>query len=189
MARLDKADILELTVSQLTSLQNHQRSVSLATDVDGYKRGFKDCARETIRYLTATQSLDTDSLFRVNNHLQSCYLEKTRGIPNVPQPPTDVSSVHASTVPRDIQQTGDHNSSFQHQQSFYRPVQQARVAQHVPCANGQIYSDYQFYHPCNDSVDTSLNSSGNMSIDSSSSVTPEKVVPCESTEEDVWRPW
>ena len=180
MARLDKADILELTVSQLTSLQNQQRSVSLATDVDGYKRGFKDCARETIRYLTATQSLDTDSLFRVNNHLQSCYLEKTRGTPNVSHP-TDVPSAHVSTKRSDIRQTID--------QSLYGPVTHPSVARTIPGAHGQFYSDYQFNHPCNDSVDTSLNSSCNMSIDSSSSVTPEKVVSCQSTEDEVWRPW
>ena len=188
MARLDKADILELTVSQLTSLQNQQRSVSLATDVDGYKKGFKDCARETIRYLTATQSLDTDSLFRVNNHLQSCYLEKTRGAPYVTRS-TEVPSAHASTVQSDIQQTCDRNSNIPHQQSFYGPVTQSRVAQPVPGAFGQFYSDYQYCHPCNDSVDTSLNSSCNMSLDSSSSVTPEKVVPYQSAEDDVWRPW
>ena len=180
MSRLDKADILELTVSQLTSLQNQQRSVSLATDVDGYKRGFKDCARETIHYLTATQSLDTDSLFRVNNHLQSFYLEKTRGTPNVSHH-TNAPSAHVSTKRSDIRQAID--------QSFYGLVTHPSVPQTIPGAHGQNYSDYQFYHLCNDSVDTSLNSSGNMSLDSISSVTPEKVVPYESTEDDMWRPW
>ena len=170
-------------MSQLTTLQNQQRSISLATEVDGYKKGFKDCARETIRYLTSAQALDTDSLFRLNNHLQSCYLEKTGRALNASYP------AHISTVRSDIQQAGEVNSKLTHQQSLYGPVTQSRVVQPVPCDYGQFSSEYQYYHPCNDSVDSSLNSSCNMSLDSSTSITPEKVVPYQSTEDDVWRPW
>ena len=175
-------------MSQLTTLQNQQRSISLATEVDGYKKGFKDCARETIRYLTSAQALDTDSLFRLNNHLQSCYLEKTGRAPNASYP-TEVPSAHISTVRSDIQQAGETNSKLTHHQLFYGPVTQSRVVQPVPGDYGQFSAEYQYYHPCNDSVDSSLNSSCNMSLDSSTSIAPEKVVPYQSTEDDVWRPW
>ena len=98
-------------------------------------------------------------------------------------------SENATTVQSDIQATGDRNIKIPHQQSFYGPITQSGVAQPVPGAYRHFYSDYQYYHPCNDSVDTSLNSSCNMSLDSSSSVTPEKVVPYQSADDDVWRPW
>ena len=103
--------------------------------------------------------------------------------------PTEVLSANSSIIRSDIQQTGDYNSNVPHQQSFYGPVTQSRVERHVASDYGQFSSEYQYYHPCNDSVDTSLNSSCNMSLDSSSSITPEKVVPCQSAEDDVWRPW
>ena len=86
--------------------------------------------------------------------------------------PTDFPSAHVSTKRSDILQAID--------QSFYGHVT-PNVARTIP--------DYQYYHLCNDSVDTSLNSSCNMSVDSSSSITPEKVVPYERREDDMWRPW
>ncbi|XP_052767935.1 enhancer of split mgamma protein-like [Mya arenaria] len=53
MTRVDKADILELTVFHLTRLQQRQRAVSIATDATedafsatSYQTGYRDCARE-----------------------------------------------------------------------------------------------------------------------------------------------
>lgn len=186
MARLDKADILELTVRQLTTLWHQQRSVSLATEVDGYKKGFKDCARETIRYLSSTQALDTDSVFHLNNHLQSCYMEKTRKTSSMSHF-DGVQHAHVITSPNDRQSTG-HDNNMKSNPSLYGRVTSSSIAQPVP--DNYYSNEYQLYcHPCNDSLDTSLNSSCNMSLDSSSNLTPEKVVPYQAAEGDVWRPW
>ena len=183
MARLDKADILELTVKQLTTLSHQQRSTSLATQVDGYKKGFKDCARETINYLSASQSLDMNSLFQLNNHLQSCYMEKTGRTPITPHPAT-VGMVCASTTPSEIPTPRDfvHSHSYMINEKMKLPSD-TRFGQNN--YNGYEQNLYSY----SDSVDTSLNSSCNMSLDSSSNITPEKVVPYQSLEEDVWRPW
>ena len=182
MARLDKADILELTVKQLTTLSHQQRSTSLATHVEGYKKGFKDCARETINYLSASQSLDMNSLYQLNNHLQSCYMEKTGRIPNTPHPAT-VGMVCASTTPSEIPTSRDFDSHFYLMNEKMKATGDTRFGR-----NNYIGYEQSLYS-YSDSVDTSLNSSCNMSLDSSFNVTPEKVVPYQSSDEDVWRPW
>ena len=220
MSRLDKADILELTVVHLTTLEHQQRSVTMATEVNGYKKGFKDCAGETITYLSSTRSLNTDTLFQLNNHLQSSYLQKTRQAPSASHP-AGVTTAHVSSQP-DLSPASD-ISLYQAQNSSYCiPVSES--GRGVSLTHGGYHGYDQFhtqtcFNPCNVSVDTSFNSSCNMSLDSSSVVTPEKLLPdldlnfssvvtpekllpCQDTDmsldsssfetpekEDVWRPW
>ena len=191
MARLDKADILELTVSHLTTIEHQQRSVSLATAADQYKKGFKDCARETFNYLSTAKALDTGSLQQLNNHLQSCYMEKT-GRTSSYQHPAEAVSAHAGSR-RDVTQPRD---TFPYSSVTIQPSSHAfhGLTVVVPSASGnygneQYYREYEYYNKCDDSVDTSFNSTCNMSLDCSSNVTPEKVVPSSNTDDDVWRPW
>ena len=213
MSRLDKADILELTVGHLTTLEHQQRSVTLATEVDGYKKGFKDCARETINYLSSTRSLDTDTLFQLNNHLQSSYLQKTRQAPSASYP-ADVSSAHVSLQPDgSASANNDINSYVTQNSSHCKPI--SEYISGVSFVSGDYYGCDQFYKQTaysqyNGSVDTSLNSTCDMSLDSSSLTTPEKLLPVQginmsldssavetpekvsrytSVIEDVWRPW
>ena len=212
MSRLDKADILELTVGHLTTLEHQQRSVTLATEVNGYKKGFKDCARETINYLSSTRSLDTDTLFQLNNHLQSSYLHKTRQAPSTSYP-ADVSSAHASLQPDDSASANYVNLYVTQNSSYCKPI--SEYVGGVSLGSGDYYGCDQFYkQPAysqyNGSEDTSLNSTCDMSLDSSSLTTPEKLLPVQGIDvsldssavetpekvsrytsviEDVWRPW
>ena len=196
MSRLDKADILELTVVHLTTLEHQQRSVTMATEVNGYKKGFKDCARETITYLSSTRSLDTDTLFQLNNHLQSSYLQKTRQAPSASYP-AEVTTAHASSQP-DSSPASD-ISLYQAQNSSYCiPISEYGSGISLTPGGYHGYDQFQVIHnPCNDSVDTSFNSPCNMSLDSSAVATPEKLLPVQDTNmsldsssvEDVWRPW
>ena len=207
MSRLDKADILELTVGHLTTLEHQQRSVTMATEASGYKKGFKDCARETITYLSSTRFLDTDTLFQLNNHLESSYLQKTRQPQSAPYPaeviPAHVSSQPDSTSASDIPSYQAQNSSYCTSISEY--------GSGISLTPGGYHGYDQFqscYNQCNIGVDTSFNSSCNMSLDSSAVATPEKLLPVQvinmsldssSVEtpekldqcinEDVWRPW
>ena len=219
MSRLDKADILELTVVHLTTLEHQQKSVTMATEVNGYKKGFKDCARETITYLSSTRSLDTDTLFQLNNHLQSSYLQKTRQAPSASYP-AKVIPAHASSQRDSTSSTGI--SLYQAQNSSYcTPTSEYGSGVSLTPGGYHGYDQFQScYNPCNSSVDTSLNSSCNMSLDSSAVVTPEKLLPAQDINvsldsssvetpeklvdsssvetpakldqciiEDVWRPW
>ena len=218
MSRLDKADILELTVGHLATLEHQQRSVTMATEVNGYKKGYKDCARETISYLSSTRFLDTDTLFQLNNHLQSSYLQKTRQAPSASYP-AEVTTAHASSQP-DSKSASDIPSYQAQNSSYCTSTSEYRSGVSLTPGGYQGYDQFQAcYNPCNVSVDTSLNSSCNMSLDSSSVATPEKLLPDQDLnfstvvtpekllsgqntdmsldsssletpeKEDVWRPW
>ena len=160
-------------MGRLTTLDHQQRSTRLANDIDGYKQGFKDCARETIRFLSSTRSVDTTVINRLNSHLHSSYIERTKRTADASLP------VHATRA----------------HDNFSVPLRISDVT------NPKVYPltdcvDYYekcygqgCYTPCNDSVDTSLNSSNNMSLDSSDNCSPEKVDAYQSVSDDLWRPW
>ena len=173
MGRLDKADLLELTVSRLATLTHQQRSSSLAKDISGYKKGFKDCARDTFHFLSRSQSIDTDSVNKLNNHIRSYYIEKSKRVPDTSYPEV----IYAHTVSRHI--SG----------AVVQPtVQLTGLSDNYSC--DLYYRRHYYCHPGNDSVNTSLNSSCDMSLDSSSNSSPEKEVPIQQTVSgDVWRPW
>ncbi|XP_045162079.2 transcription factor HES-2-like [Mercenaria mercenaria] len=77
MTRVDKADILELTVFHLAQLQQQQRSVTMATEAAAFSAGYKACARDAVTYLAnnKTSSAVTGSL---STHLHSSYLMHSR---------------------------------------------------------------------------------------------------------------
>lgn len=191
MARLDKADILELTVNHLTNLKHQHRSISLATAAESYKKGFKDCVRETFSYLSSTQALDADSLHRLNNHLHTCYTEKTKGTTSVSRNVhvhlEEVNTAHVSKR-SDVYLGTDSNwtrSSFHAQSSVL-------TTDHDYSTCEQYYNRRDYYAKLNDSVDTSFNSSYNtslISLDSSSCSTPEKTVSTQGVGDNLWRPW
>jgi hairy-and-enhancer-of-split protein len=76
--KLEKADILELTVKHLRTLQNQQQQhqqMSQGADVNStgkYRAGFMECANEVIRFLKQSQSFSDDIKGRVVGHLASC---------------------------------------------------------------------------------------------------------------------
>ncbi|KAH3785701.1 hypothetical protein DPMN_163795 [Dreissena polymorpha] len=71
MTRVDKADILDLTVLHLQQLQQRHRSVSMATESIAYTSGFQACAREIITYLTSQKSADMKTIKALSDHLQA----------------------------------------------------------------------------------------------------------------------
>ena len=187
MARLDKADILEMTVGHLTTLLDQQRSVTLATTVEGYKKGFKDCARETFCYLSYTHALDNKSLNQLNTHLQTTYLRKThRGAASCPtMNMAEATYAHASST-QDIHTTGWYSYTRLYHSSASTQFHNSAISRQN--VSGHVQRANYMNSTSNDSFDSSLNSSSNMSLDSSSSTTPEKIVPGQSSDE-VWRPW
>ncbi|XP_052256476.1 enhancer of split mgamma protein-like [Dreissena polymorpha] len=82
MTRVDKADILDLTVFHLTTVQHHQRSATMATEAAAYNAGFKDCFREVMTYLSACKVTDVSSAYNLSAHLHQTLTEKIRFNPN-----------------------------------------------------------------------------------------------------------
>ncbi|KAG6444607.1 uncharacterized protein LOC115439874 [Manduca sexta] len=74
-SKLEKADILELTVKHLQTLQRQQLAAAIAADpavLQRFKSGFGDCAVEVRRYLSRLASVPTGLRHRLGNHLNSC---------------------------------------------------------------------------------------------------------------------
>ncbi|XP_028166957.1 uncharacterized protein LOC114357521 [Ostrinia furnacalis] len=74
-SKLEKADILELTVKHLQTLQRQQLAAAIAADpavLQRFKAGFGDCAVEVRRYLSRLASVPTGLRHRLGNHLHSC---------------------------------------------------------------------------------------------------------------------
>lgn len=70
-SKLEKADILEMTVKHLQNLQRQQAAISAATDpsvVSKFRAGFSECATEVGRY----PGLDPVVKRRLLQHLATC---------------------------------------------------------------------------------------------------------------------
>ncbi|XP_075167271.1 deadpan [Haematobia irritans] len=73
--KLEKADILEMTVKHLQSVQRQQLNMALQTDptvIHKFKTGFSECAEEVNRYISQLDGVDEAVRQRLNGHLRSC---------------------------------------------------------------------------------------------------------------------
>ncbi|XP_054160701.1 transcription factor HES-4-like [Oppia nitens] len=74
-SKLEKADILEMTVRHLQSVQRQQMATAISTDpsvLNKYRAGFNECATEVGRYINRIDGVDTTLRQRVVNHLNVC---------------------------------------------------------------------------------------------------------------------
>nr|KAG5710101.1 hypothetical protein BaRGS_030177 [Batillaria attramentaria] len=74
-SKLEKADILELTVKHLRALQRQQAAGVMTSDpnvVSKYRAGFNECAKEVIRYMGSVRDVNDDVKERVVGHLAGC---------------------------------------------------------------------------------------------------------------------
>ena len=72
MSKLDKADILELTVSYLRHIQHQQKSVAMATNCSvkqEYTAGYREAVRETLSFLQSGSSESTYAQSYINSNL------------------------------------------------------------------------------------------------------------------------
>lgn len=74
-SKLEKADILELTVKHLRALQRSQAAGVMTQDpivVSKYRAGFNECAKEVVRYMGSVREVNEDIKDRVLGHLAGC---------------------------------------------------------------------------------------------------------------------
>lgn len=74
-SKLEKADILEMTVKHLQNLQRHQMAIAVATDptvMTKFRSGFNECATEVARYVNRIDGVDRTIRQRLVNHLRHC---------------------------------------------------------------------------------------------------------------------
>ncbi|XP_055536571.1 protein deadpan-like isoform X2 [Wyeomyia smithii] len=83
-SKLEKADILDLTVKHLQDIERRKLTIAMAVDpgvVDKFKTGFNECIEEIDKYLNNVPGVDNGMKQRVSNHLKN-YLRFQR----FPQP-------------------------------------------------------------------------------------------------------
>ncbi|XP_063989744.1 transcription factor HES-4-A-like [Diachasmimorpha longicaudata] len=74
-SKLEKADILEMTVKHLQTVQRQQLSTAVSTDpavLSKFRSGFSECAGEVSRYVNHLENIDSVVKQRLMNHLNGC---------------------------------------------------------------------------------------------------------------------
>uniref|UniRef100_A0A7N8XDC9 Transcription factor HES-1-B-like n=1 Tax=Mastacembelus armatus TaxID=205130 RepID=A0A7N8XDC9_9TELE len=74
-SKLEKADILEMTVKHLRNLQRLQISAAVTTDpsvLGKYRAGFSECVGEVTRFLSTCEGVNSEVRTRLLSHLAVC---------------------------------------------------------------------------------------------------------------------
>ncbi|XP_015605337.1 protein hairy [Cephus cinctus] len=74
-SKLEKADILEMTVKHLQTVQRQQLSTAVATDpavLTKFRTGFSECATEVSRYVSHLENVEPAVKQRLVSHLNNC---------------------------------------------------------------------------------------------------------------------
>nr|CAD7430225.1 unnamed protein product [Timema monikensis] len=74
-SKLEKADILEMTVKHLQTVQRQQLTVAMTTDpgvLHKFKTGFNECAGEVSRYIGRMEGVESEVKQRLIGHLANC---------------------------------------------------------------------------------------------------------------------
>ncbi|XP_048375492.1 transcription factor HES-4 [Sphaerodactylus townsendi] len=94
-SKLEKADILEMTVKHLRNLQRAQMTAALTADptvLGKYRAGFNECMNEVTRFLSTCEGVNTDVRSRLLNHLSACLGQIVAMNYPPPPPPPPASS-------------------------------------------------------------------------------------------------
>ncbi|XP_069771398.1 hairy-related 9 isoform X2 [Narcine bancroftii] len=96
-SKLEKADILEMTVKHLRNLQRVQMTALTAdpTVLGKYRAGFNECMNEVTRFLSSCEGVNADVRSRLLSHLSSCMGHMVAmNYPQVAANPAPVPSGH-----------------------------------------------------------------------------------------------
>ncbi|XP_077106138.1 transcription factor HES-4 [Ranitomeya variabilis] len=94
-SKLEKADILEMTVKHLRNLQRVQMTAALTADpsvLGKYRAGFNECMNEVTRFLSTCEGVNTEVRTRLLGHLSSCLGQIVAM--NYQQPPPSSQALH-----------------------------------------------------------------------------------------------
>ncbi|NXX06498.1 HES1 factor, partial [Larus smithsonianus] len=102
-SKLEKADILEMTVKHLRNLQRAQMTAALSADptvLGKYRAGFNECMNEVTRFLSTCEGVNTDVRTRLLSHLSACLGQIVAM--NYPPPPSS-QPAHLAQQPLHVQ--------------------------------------------------------------------------------------
>ncbi|NXK36205.1 HES1 factor, partial [Piprites chloris] len=102
-SKLEKADILEMTVKHLRNLQRAQMTAALSADptvLGKYRAGFNECMNEVTRFLSTCEGVNTDVRTRLLSHLSACLGQiVAMNYPPPPPPPPSAQPAHLAQQP------------------------------------------------------------------------------------------
>ncbi|KAJ7324612.1 hypothetical protein JRQ81_017632 [Phrynocephalus forsythii] len=103
-SKLEKADILEMTVKHLRNLQRAQMTAALNSDptvLGKYRAGFNECMNEVTRFLSTCEGVNTEVRTRLLGHLAGCMSQINAMNYPSPHPPPQVAALQpqATSVP------------------------------------------------------------------------------------------
>ncbi|CAN7986314.1 unnamed protein product [Ixodes hexagonus] len=196
-SKLEKADILEMTVKHLQQLQRQQAARSIVTDCsvsDKFRAGFRECAAEVGRYLGRMDGLEPALRQRLMGHLAS----RVTDLATPPPSPSEESHFFNSRSNGSLQllptrlPTGEIAFLLpqQSQLSVYAPVS-------PPATPGLTTSSPGIMSPA--SSDRSMSSPSPVSSPVQYGAMPQPhqlqqhhinhQIPVKVEDEGVWRPW
>lgn len=104
-AKLEKADVLEMTVRHLRSLRRGRAAAALGADpavLGKYRAGFHECLAEVRRFLAGCEGVPADVRSRLLGHLAACLGQlRPLGRPAAPPPSAEAPApeVHPGRPP------------------------------------------------------------------------------------------
>ncbi|XP_053137547.1 transcription factor HES-4 [Hemicordylus capensis] len=106
-SKLEKADILEMTVKHLRNLQRAQMTAALSADptvLGKYRAGFNECMNEVTRFLSTCEGVNTDVRSRLLGHLSACLgqIVAMNYPPPPPPPPPSATSGQPAHLPQPL---------------------------------------------------------------------------------------
>ncbi|XP_071431664.1 transcription factor HES-4 isoform X1 [Pithys albifrons albifrons] len=105
-SKLEKADILEMTVKHLRNLQRAQMTAALSADptvLGKYRAGFNECMNEVTRFLSTCEGVNTDVRTRLLSHLSACLCQIVAMNYPPPPPPPAAQPAHLAQQPLHVQ--------------------------------------------------------------------------------------
>ncbi|KAJ1086844.1 hypothetical protein NDU88_000045 [Pleurodeles waltl] len=187
-SKLEKADILEMTVKHLRGLQRAQMTAALNSDpsvLGKYRAGFSECMNEVTRFLSTCEGVTTDVRTRLLGHLAGC-MTQINALNFQAQPQGAAGSPHAPFGQPMLQMPGGPPAGTPGPCKLgVQPVDSAKVYggfQIVPAADGQ----FAFLIPS-----SAFTHSGHSAPAYPGTGVPASVSPGAPslTTDSVWRPW
>ncbi|NXF12102.1 HES1 factor, partial [Smithornis capensis] len=105
-SKLEKADILEMTVKHLRNLQRAQMTAALSADptvLGKYRAGFNECMNEVTRFLSTCEGVNNDVRTRLLSHLSACLGQIVAMNYPPPPPPPAAQPAHLAQQPLHVQ--------------------------------------------------------------------------------------
>ncbi|KAM4605097.1 transcription factor HES-1-B-like [Polymixia lowei] len=191
-SKLEKADILEMTVKHLRNLQRVQMTAAVNSDpsiLGKYRAGFSECVEEVTRFLSTCEGVNTDVRTRLLGHLAAC-VSQINAVNFTAHRQVPLYTPHPGA--RGFGQTGAQipGASPQMNGAACKSVS----AVHIPPDAVKLYSGFQVV-PTPDGQFTILIPSATLAPLSAQNSHPalavamSPVLPPAATSDSVWRPW